>query len=515
MEPGVTSNPRRAAVAGLAGTAAATVATAVLHTFWPAVPFPPVAIAQLLVRAPSGAVDSFFIDRLGHWAQRLAVLGTSIAFALSGAVLGVAMARLQGRARAHPLVVGSVALLPLWVLSFVLYPVTPQHLTRAPFALVTLPIWLGAGWFAGRVYARLSDEREPVRSSASRRVVIRAIGFGGAGVFLGLANLGRLLHRRPDPGNERFDAAFDKVRRPGPATGDEAFDEVPGLTREITSNAAHYVVDEEIIDPDIDPETWRLAVTGLVDSPLSLTYDELLAYPLVERFHTLECISNEIGGHLIGTAKWIGVPLPLILEDAGVRPGAVEVVFRASGGYSDSHSVEVAMDDSTLIAVGMNGRVLPRAHGFPARLLTMGTYGMKNPKWLTEIEVVDSPYEGFWQQRGWSKPSIVKTGARIDIPKDGVAVGEAVTAGGVAFAGARGISKVEVSVDGGRTWDEARLKTALADHTWRLWLYPWTPSATDSGPLVVRAYDGDGVRQAATVVDPYPNGASGYHSVEL
>jgi DMSO/TMAO reductase YedYZ molybdopterin-dependent catalytic subunit len=217
----------------------------------------------------------------------------------------------------------------------------------------------------------------------------------------------------------------------------------------------------------------------------------------------------------MGTAKWIGVPLPFILEDAGVKPGAVEVVFRASGGYSDSHSVEVAMDESSLIAVGMNGRVLPRAHGFPARLLTMGTYGMKNPKWLTEIEVVDSPFEGFWQQRGWSKPSIVKTGARIDIPKDGIAGAETVTAGGVAFAGARGISKVEVSVDGGATWNEAQLKTALADDTWRLWLHTWTPSATDAGPLVVRAYDGDGARQAATVMDPYPNGASGYHSVEL
>jgi DMSO/TMAO reductase YedYZ molybdopterin-dependent catalytic subunit len=503
----------RAAVAGLAGTAAATVVAALLHTLWPAVPFPPVAIAQILIRAPSGGVDSFFIDRLGHWAQRLAVLGTSVAFALSGAAMGAAAARLQRRVGGRALMAG--ALLPLWVASFVLYPSTPQHLTRVPFAAVTLPVWLAAGWFAARVFTRLTSGSELVRSDPTRRVAIKAIGFGGAGVLLGLANLGRLIYRRPDPGQEKFAGSFEKARRARLAEGDEAFEGVRGLTREITSNTAHYVVDEEIIDPDIDPETWRLSVSGLVDEPLSLTYDELLAFPLVERFHTLQCISNEIGGHLIGTAKWIGVPLPLILERAGVEPGAVEVVFRASGGYSDSHTVDVAMDESTLIAVGMNGRVLPRAHGFPARLLTLGTYGIKNPKWLTEIEVVDQPYQGFWEQRGWSKPAIVKTGSRIDVPKGGAADGELVTAAGIAFAGARGISRVEVSVDGGATWDEAQLKTPLTEHTWRLWMYRWTHSADRSGPLMVRAYDGGGARQPAAYMDPYPSGAAGYHSVEL
>ncbi|HEY7875537.1 MAG TPA: molybdopterin-dependent oxidoreductase [Actinomycetota bacterium] len=503
----------KAAVAGLAGTAAATILSALLHTFWSAVPFAPVAIAQVLIRAPSGAVDSFFIDRLGHWAQRIAVFGTSVGFALSGAGLGAVAAR--ARTRVGVRAVLTIALLPLWVASFLLYPVTPQHLTRAPFALVTLPVWIAAGWFAGHVYAGLTGPSQTRRVDHTRRVAIKAIGFGGAGVLVGLANLGRLVYRRPDPGREKFTGAYEAARGPKQAAGDAAFDDVPGLTREVTSNTAHYVVDEEIIDPDIDPETWRLSVTGLVDRPLSLTYDEVRAFPLVERFHTLQCISNEINGHLIGTAKWIGVPLPLILERAGIQPGAVEVVFRASGGYSDSHSVEVAMDDSSLIALGMNGRVLPRAHGFPARLLTLGTYGIKNPKWLTEIEVVDEPYEGFWEQRGWSKPAIVKTGARIDVPKNGADEGATVTAAGIAFAGARGISRVEVSTDGGTTWNEAQLKTPLADHTWRLWMHRWTVGPADLGPLYARAYDGDGVRQAAAVMDPYPSGASGYPSVDL
>src|SRR5439155_1959161 len=141
---------------------------------------------------------------------------------------------------------------------------------------------------------------------------------------------------------------------------------------------------------------------------------------------------------LMSTAKWIGVPLPEILDRAGVSSKAVEVVFRSVSGYADSLSIDQAMDASTLIAIGMNGHVLPRAHGFPARLLSVGTYGMKNPKWLAGIEVVDRPYEGYWEQRGWSKRAIVKTGSRIDIPAGGAHVSGTVAVAGIAFAGKRG-----------------------------------------------------------------------------
>jgi hypothetical protein len=512
---------RKAAVAGLAGTAAATIAAAILHTVWRAVPFPPVAIAQILVRAPSGGFDSFFIERLGHWAQRLAVLGTSLAFAGSGAALGTAIPRLRARLGDSSHAAGAVALLPLWVISFALYPVTPQSLSRIPFAIVTLPVWLSAGAYAGRVFNRLSSQPVPGAASyprdrlddrgVTRRVAVKAIGFGGVGVLVGLANLGDLFFRGPDPGRQLFRGALTKARRPSPAPGDAEFANVAGLTKEVTSTAAHYVVDEEIIDPDIDPETWRLSVTGLVDEPLSLSYDDLRAYPAVERYQTLECISNKIGGHLVSTAKWIGVPAHLILADAGVTPDAVEVVFRASGGYSDSHALDVALDPTTLIAIGMNGHVLPRAHGFPARLLTVGTYGMKNPKWLTEIEVVDRPYQGFWEQRGWTKTAIVKTGARIDIPTS-AGPGDEATIGGYAFAGARGISKVEVSVDGGDTWMPAQLKTPLSDYTWTLWVYR---GVLGPGPIVARAYDGTGKPQTPQVMDPFPTGSSGYDSVSL
>jgi len=335
-------------------------------------------------------------------------------------------------------------------------------------------------------------------------------------MLLGAANLGRLVRPGKDPGTEGLRLAHLMVEpMPPRSPGDAAFAQIPGLTPEVTSIAAHYVVDEEIIDPSIDATTWRLAVGGLVDHPLQLTYAQLKALPAVERHQTLECVSNKVAGHLISTAKWIGIPLPEILDRAGVESGAAEVVFEAAGGYSDSLSIDQAMDESTLIAIGMNDHVLPRSHGFPARLLSIGTYGMKNPKWLTGIRVVSRPYAGFWEQRGWSKPAVVRTSSRIDVPVDESQIGRSATIAGIAFAGDRGISKVEVSTDGGKSWAPVQLETALGPYTWRRWLYRWTPSARGRRELLVRATDGRGHLQSPQIADPFPSGSGGYDSVDV
>jgi DMSO/TMAO reductase YedYZ molybdopterin-dependent catalytic subunit len=413
------------------------------------------------------------------------------------------------------------SLLPFWAVAVALYVRYPQSTDRLSFAGATLPLAILSGGFAGRMRSRLAaaPERRRVPTDLTRRYAIRSLTLGGLGVALGVANLGRLLHRRPDPGSQRL--AVTPVTMPKPrhtVTTDADFAHVPGLTPEVTSIAAHYVVDEELIDPDIDPATWRLAIGGKVGRPFRMSYDQLKGLPSVERYQTLECISNKVGGNLMSTARWIGVPLKAILDRAVVSSTAMEVVFTAAGGYSDSLPIDHAMDDTTLIAIGMNGHVLPRAHGFPARLLSVGTYGMKNPKWLESIVVVDRPYQGFWEQRGWTKQAIVKTSARIDTPIDGAQLPPAVTVtvAGVAFAGDRDVSKVEVSTDGGRSWHPAELRTALGPSTWRQWLYRFSPQGTSGqATILARAYDGAGTRQSAVEAQPFPSGSSGYDAASV
>ena len=510
-----------ATVGGLSASVAATALSALVHTVVPAFAFPPASIAQILVRTTSGEVNSFFIGYLGHWALRLAVLGVAIAFALSGAVLG----RLLGRRRS--LSAWAVAAFPLWVAAVALYPEVPQYMDRWVFAAVALPLHLVAGIVGGLVAAKLTagmtdattvDEeivvprRLPGQPQPTRRYFLVALGIGSAGIALGLANLGARLS---DPGDKLLNLArVRKARRPQLAAGDAAFEGVDGLTPEITSNAAHYVVDEEIFDPVIDQAEWTLTIGGLVSEEIVLTYDDLVALEAQERYQTLVCISNEVGGDLISTARWTGVALKPLLERAGVDPGAAEVVFKAYGGYSDSLQLDHAMDESTLIAIGMNGHVLPRAHGFPARLLSTGTYGYKNPKWLTEIVVVDKPYKGFWQHRGWDKAGKIKTMSRIDVPEGGDVEGP-VTVGGIAFAADRGISRVEVSSDGGATWDPARLKTPLSPLSWRLWLIEWEPPGSGEYELLVRATDGEGAVQISRHTSPFPSGSTGYDAVTV
>jgi DMSO/TMAO reductase YedYZ molybdopterin-dependent catalytic subunit len=511
----------RAALAGLFGSAVLVLVAGVLHAVAPSVPFLPEALAQALVRAPPGTVSSFFIELLGYWAQRLALVGTAVAFALSGAVLGLAIPSLARRLSWGRAWAGAIAFLPLWAVSVALYPAPePPSMGRWPFALVTFPLYALAGAVAGRTLDRLEraaakpeDSGGPTVADVSRRRLLAALGLGGVGVVIGVSDLGRLFYQRPDPGRLLLRVSnLEPVSTPTP---DPDFSRIAGLSPEVTPLDDFYVVDESLIDPDIDPSTWRLAVGGLVERPLAITYERLKRFPVVERYQTLECVSNEVGGDLISTARWAGVPLRLILDRASVRPGAVEVVFRASGGYSDSLPLDHAMDDSTLIAIGMNGHVLPRAHGFPARLLSVGTYGMKNPKWLTSIEVVDRPYEGYWETRGWAKPGRIKTFSRIDTPRDGGRLGADALLAGVAFAGDRGVRRVDVSVDGGRTWSPAELKEPLSAHTWWLWRYAVRPGTNGRFGVLVRAIDGTGAVQVRSETDPFPDGASGYHAITL
>jgi DMSO/TMAO reductase YedYZ molybdopterin-dependent catalytic subunit len=304
---------------------------------------------------------------------------------------------------------------------------------------------------------------------------------------------------------------------PGPPPDDDAGWAIPGLTPEVTSNRLHYTVDESIIDPNVDRGHWKLRVDGLVARPVTVGYDELLAMPGIEQYVTLQCISNLVGGDLVGTAKWTGVPLARVLERAGgVGRGAVRVVFHAVGGYSDSLPLAKALEPTTVVAYGMNDRSLPRAHGFPARIVAPGIYGMKNVKWLERIEVVDYDYRGYWQRSdGWDNVAEIKTASRIDVPRDLTGADGTGVAAGLAWAGDRGIRRVEVSLDGGATWSPAVLRRELAGAAWRQWRLPLPPGSSRRRKLKVRAVDGGGALQTAAPAPPHPSGASGYHEVDV
>jgi DMSO/TMAO reductase YedYZ molybdopterin-dependent catalytic subunit len=515
-EPGTSAGPGAGAAAGLAGAGAALGLSAVLHTVVPAIPFPPVAVAQAVIRAAPGGVDAFFIGSFQHGAKTLAVVGAGVGFLVVSALLGLLLPWVRRMVGGRTAVAATLLAIPPYGLAVAGAAPMPGDAPRWVSALVLLPVFGVSVAVAARAFGRLGAPRVRADPDATRREVVRALWVGGAGFLLGWANLGRLVFRRPDPGRRRLEAArVSPAPSRSPAPGDAAFDRIPGLSPEVTSNDRFYVVNEELFAPDVDPETWALEVGGLVDRPYRLSYAELTSMPAVEQFLTLECISNRIGGHLISTARWTGVPLPDILRRAGVRSGALEVVSRSVDGFADSIPLERAMERTTLVAIGMNGRVLPRAHGFPARLLVPGYYGMKQPKWLGRIEVVERPYRGFWEQRGWIKEAVVRTMSRIDVPQRGASSAGRITVAGVAFAGDRGISRVEVSTDGGRTFRDARLKSPLSDFTWRLWRFQFAPGGPGPLRIMVRATDGTGATQTSAVTPPEYSGATGWHEVDV
>ncbi|HXJ65176.1 MAG TPA: molybdopterin-dependent oxidoreductase [Actinomycetota bacterium] len=511
------AGPGAGAIAGLASAAAALAISAVAHTLIPSIPFPPVAVAEAVIRGAPGKVDAFFISNFQHLARPTAVIGTGVGLLVAGTLLGLLLPRVRRWLGGRTELAAAVLALPLYLVAVLTFRPQPGDVGRFLYAIVLLPIFGAAVWLGVQAFRRVARGRVERDTDVARREVVRAMWIGGAAFLVGWANLGRLVFRRPDPGNTALPvrASISPAVKPSAAPGDASFARIPGLSPEITPNRTFYVVNEEIFPPDVDPATWRLEIGGLVDTPVSLTYRELTSLPAIEQYMTLECISNRTGGHLISTAKWTGVRLRDLLRRAGVKPGAIEVVSTSVDGFADSVPVADAMSPNTIIAYGMNGTMLPRAHGFPARILVPGYYGMKQPKWLGSIQIVDQPFNGFWEVRGWIKEAVVRTMSRIDTPKNHSTVDGSVVVAGVAFAGDRGISRVEVSVDGGQTFADAELKTALSAFTWRQWKYRFVPKPGSDTKLVVRATDGRGATQTSEVTPPEYSGSTGWHGVEV
>jgi DMSO/TMAO reductase YedYZ molybdopterin-dependent catalytic subunit len=289
-----------------------------------------------------------------------------------------------------------------------------------------------------------------------------------------------------------------------------------GRSPEVTPPEKFYVVSKDFSDPSVSERGWSLKVHGLVERPFRLSYQDLKDRPAVTEFVTMECVSNGVGGPQMSTGKFTGVNLAALVGAASPKPGATTVAFKARDGYTESLPLDLVMGSpEILVAYLLGDAPLTAAHGFPARILVPGRYGMKGPKWLDEIELVTGDGGGYWEAQGWDRQSVVKTTARIDTP----AAGDVVRAGpvlvaGVAYAGNRGISTVEVSTDGGSTWDAAALRPPLSRLSWVLWSYPWQASP-GAQTLKVRARDGEGALQTSRMAASFPNGASGYHALRI
>ncbi len=292
------------------------------------------------------------------------------------------------------------------------------------------------------------------------------------------------------------------------------------VDNEVTPNEDFYRVAVDVIDPAVDASTWALSVDGLVNSPKKYSLPEVQALPGTSQYTTFECVSNNVNGGLVGNAKWGGVKISDLLADAGgVQAGAKYVVFYGTEGYSVGIPLEKAMMDDSILAYSMNDQSLPVKHGFPLRGVIPGLYGMMSCKWVSRVSVVGSVYTGYWQTRGWTNDATIFTGTFIVEPEASqVSISQnsgSIIVAGYAFAGDRGVSKVEVSFDGGRTWQQAVLKKSISNLTWALWAYEWVPPAPGEYQVVARTTDGAGQVQTPIRADPFPNGATGYAAVIL
>ncbi len=391
-----------------------------------------------------------------------------------------------------------------------------QLIPNVAFAIAFIVLLRRAGFSASSMSTAAS------RAAVSRRRLLQEIGFGtlviaggalawdfitgGAASLFGGGTNQPQLHLGSVPAH---------VEPPVPSYG--PWTPVPGLTPEVTSPQDFYYVSKNLAgDPNIDVSTWRLQIGGLVQNPYSLTFDQLRSLPQIEQYHTLECISNEVGGNLISNALFVGASIADILQHAGIKTGASDMIFTASDGYSDFWHLSQALDPRSLIVYQIDGQPLPQSHGYPARLLVPGLYGMKNCKWVTSLEVGSGSYTGYWEQQGWNAEAVVNTMSRIDVPNDSdLLLAKPTFIAGVAYAGDRGIAEVDVSTDSGQTWHPATLRRPLGNLTWVLWEYDWTPTSSGIFVIVVRATDGQGNVQQNDLQPPLPSGSSGYDAISV
>jgi DMSO/TMAO reductase YedYZ molybdopterin-dependent catalytic subunit len=467
---------------------------------------PLVAVGGAVIDATPTPIKEFAVRELGTNDKPALLTGIVLILALFTAAVGVIGWR-------HRIAV------PIGAVVFGVVGVTAALSRPAATAFDAVPSALGAAvagltlwWLLGRATRERAGAVGVPGPAFDRRCFLRAaaVVFGSAVVAEGAAELVK---------NVRGGAA-DKTREALrlPAAADPAKPLPAGLAPGfVTANQDFYRVDTALTVPRIDPGTWSLRIHGMVDKEVRLSFADLLKRPLIERDITLNCVSNEVGGPYIGTARWLGVPLAPLLRELGVRAGADQLVARSAEGMTIGTPVATVLDGrEAMLVVGMNGEPLPLAHGFPVRMLTPGLYGYAGAcKWLTELELTTfEEFDAYWVERGWAADGPVRTASRIDKPRPftQLAAGP-VTVAGVAWAQGRGIRAVEISVDGG-SWVAAELLPVPSTDTWVQWRHTW---AATTGPhsLAVRATDGTGAVQPQQRATPFPSGATGWHTITV
>jgi len=487
----------------------------------------PEVAAQALFSLAPGSIESQAVENLGALAKETAFVGASAVNVLLLALVPYVLRRLgyQPKGRAFRMAIYTfvpyAVLLALGFSFLATAQVASVPPTPLAMVLALVPTSVVFGLFAGyprpavTLVARadrgaycIPQSRGKRRTDKKRRIFIKTAVAASVGAVMVYYGVGLLF--------------------PKQQSRSIAGEEASVLSSKITPNDQFYRVDVNVLAPAVDSNTWSLNLRGLVNTPMKISYTQLMSLPYVEEYATLECVSNNIGGDLASTALWKGVRLKDFLDSAGVSSLADYVVFRCYDGYDVGIPMERSLLDGAILAYEMNGARLPTEHGYPVRAIIPGLYGMMNAKWITEIELVGQTYLGFWQRKGWTNNALYQTGStilspgnaplrdRFPIPSAATEVAESsVPVVGVAFAGDRGISKVEVSTDGGNSWKLASLQDPPSGNTWVFWNLDWNPPATGTYKLMVKATDKTGQTQTATMRNPFPDGASGYQAVDI
>ncbi|MFI5958302.1 molybdopterin-dependent oxidoreductase [Cryptosporangium sp. NPDC051539] len=526
--------PGLPALAGLASAASALGAAEVVAAFVGPSSSPLTAVSGEIVDRIPRSMEQFGIRTLGHWDKPvltgIVVLVLAGVAALAGilsrrrvaygllviiafAVIGVVATASRPDSTSSsvwPTVVG--AGVGLAVLSWLV----PRALAAEDSARAAEPADVGGA--AGSAPQPVGPPPLPVTGggAASRRAFLYLAG-GTTAAAVVVGGTGRGVARWRGVSDERAAIRLPKPADPAPPVPAGTELDVHGITPFFTPNGDFYRVDTAFVLPQVNPKSYRLKIHGRVGREISLTYQDLLGMPLVERDVTLTCVSNDVGGNLAGNARWLGVRLKDLLDEVAPHPDADQLVGRSADGWTCGTPTVACRDGrDALLAIGMNGEPLPVAHGFPVRMVVPGLYGyVSATKWLVDLELSRfSDFDAYWVPRGWAQQGPIKTASRIDTPRAGAKVGGTVTVAGVAWDQHTGIEKVEVRVDDG-PWQPATLATADSRDTWRQWHWDWDNGVKGDHTLTARATNADGETQSERYAPPAPDGSQGWHSVDV